>query len=92
MRHEDELGLLCREKLFQSRSKRVGRVGIELRRLDHVNLRYFLPRNFSGDRSDSLADDRSFERPSGRRGDCLSGSDGFPRNAIQLAFALFDDN
>ena len=37
------------------------------------------------------ADHRGFERPAGGGGNGLSGGDGFPGDAIQFAFALFDD-
>ncbi len=66
-------------------------VRFELRRLDGVNFRDFLGRNFVGKVRDAAADDRSFERPTGFRGERLPGGERLPRDAVQFAFALFDD-
>ena len=53
-----------------------------------VNFRDFLPRNLGSNRAHAAAHDSSLKPPPSGRGDRLSGSNGFPRNPIQLPFAL----
>src|ERR1700686_657483 len=71
--------------------KRIWSVGFELRRLDVIHLGNFLLRYFTGDRGDVRARYSSLKRPSSFGSNRLPGCDGFPRDAIQLAFALFDN-
>ena len=69
----------------------VRRVGLELRGLDGVDLRDFLGSDFGGEGGTPAAHDGGFESPAGGGGDGLAGGDGFPGDAIEFAFALFDD-
>src|SRR5580704_9434478 len=92
VRHEHELRLLRCQELFERYGESIGSVRLELRRLNRINLRNFFRRDFRSDRSGTGADYRAFESPSGGGCDRLSRRDGLPGNAIQLAFALLDND
>ena len=92
VRHEHQLGLLGCDELLQRGGEGVGRVGFEFRRLDGVDFRDLLARDFVGEVRDSAADDGGFERPAGFGGQGLPGGEGLPGDAVQFAFTLFDDD
>ena len=91
VRHQHQLRLLRGEELFERGGEGIGRVGLELRRFDRIDLRDFLGRDFGGEGRRVCPDDGGFESPAGGRGDGLSGGDRLPGDAVQFAFALFDD-
>src|SRR6185437_12945473 len=78
------------EELLQTISKRVRRIRLELGGVEHVDLAHLFTRNLGGYVANAAAGHGRFQRPAGLRGNCLAGGEGFPGDAIQLAFALLD--
>src|SRR5207237_10701842 len=84
--------LMLSDELLQRESVGIRSVGLELRRLDGVNLRHLLARDFLGERADTSTHHGCFQWPAGFGRQSLPGSKGLPGDAVQLAFALLDDN
>jgi hypothetical protein len=91
VRHQHQLWLLRGDELFERSGEGVGRIGLELRRFDRIDLRDFLCGDFGGEGLCVASDDGSFKSPAGGGGDSLPGRYGFPGDSVEFAFALFDD-
>ena len=91
VRHQHELRLLRGEQLLERGGEGIGRVRLELRRFDGVDLADLLGGNFGGEGGGAASDHGGFESPAGSGGDGLTGGDGLPGDAVEFAFALFDD-
>ena len=92
VRHQHQLGLLRFDELFERSRESVWGVGLELGRLDRIDLRDLLGGNFVGKIPHAAADDCSFERPTGLSRKSLTRGERLPGDAVQFAFALFDDD
>ena len=75
VRHQHQFGLFGCDELLQPGGESVGRVRFEFRRLDGINFRDFLARNFGGKTRDAAADDGRLECPAGFGGESLSGGE-----------------
>src|SRR5580698_10006215 len=91
VRHQDELRLLGFEELLEGGGEGVGGVGLEFRGFDVVDLRDLLGGNFGGQGGHAGADHDGFESPAGGGGYGLAGGNRLPGDAVEFAFALFDD-
>ncbi len=65
VRHQHQSRLLLLDELLERRDEAVGSVGLQLCRLQVVDLRDFLAGDFFGDLADAVARDRCFQRPAG---------------------------
>jgi len=77
--------------LLERGGEGIGRVRLELRRFDRIDLRDLLSRDFGGEGGSATSDDGCFEGPAGGGSDGLAGGDRLPRDTVEFPFALFDD-